>query len=290
MSKFLKPLTENEFVIDNTQVFPVMLNNIPLSEDKEDVSYDVESLFMNIPIKDTIDFICEEIYVHKKLEPTCKKSIFKKPLYKLTTECTFSATGKLRKQVDGVSMGGTLSVILSDCFTNNMERDIVLPLKPRFYRRFYRRREKNEPDELFSKMNSYNPNINLTIEINLSKFLDTKIVRNKIEIKCFSNHKDNKLPFHWKSDVPRNYNKNVIVGDLHRANKISSDLEKHISIIKAKYLKAGYPNGFIDSIINDFHQNKEDFLITQSLLEEWKISFQVPYCNRNEEKMKRIIK
>ena len=71
-------------------------------------------------------------------------------------------------------------------------------------------------------------------------------MRNKNEIKCFSHHKDNKLPFHRKSAVPRNYKKNVIVGDLHRTNKISYDLEKEICIIKAKYLKAGYPNGFID--------------------------------------------
>ena len=38
-----------------------MLNNVPISEDEEDVSYDVESLFTNVPIKETIDFICEEI-------------------------------------------------------------------------------------------------------------------------------------------------------------------------------------------------------------------------------------
>ena len=154
-------------------------------------------------------------------------------------------------------MGSTLSVMLSDCLMNKVERDIVLSLKSKFYCRFvddtYKRRKKNEPEKIFSKMNSYHPNINLTIEINSSKFLVAKIAQNKNEIKCFSHHKDNKLPFHWKSAVPRNYKKNVIVGDLHRANKISSDLEKEISIIKAKYLKAGYPNGFIDSIINDFH-------------------------------------
>ena len=236
ISKYLKPLTKNEFIINNTQDFPAMLNNVPISEDEEDVSYDGESLFTNIPTKDTIDFICEEIYVQKKLEPICKQSIFKKLLYKLTTECTFRAIGKFWKEVDGVSMGGTLSVILSDCFMNKMERDIILPLKPKFYRRFvddtYMRREKNEPDDLFSKMNSYHLNINLTIGINPSK-----IARNNNEIKCFSQHKNNKLPFHWKSAVPRNYKKNVIVGDLHRANKISCDLEKEISIIKAKYLK-----------------------------------------------------
>ena len=199
-------MTKNDFVINNTQNFLAVLNNLPISEDEEDVSYDVESLFTNIPIKDTIDFICEEVYVHKKLEPIFKISIFKKLLYKLTTKCTFSAAGKLQKQVDGVSMGGTLSVILSDCFMNKMERDIVLPLKPKFYCRFvddtYKRRKKNEPDQLFSKMNSYHPNINLTIEINPSKFPDTKVAQNKNEIKCFFLHKDSKLPFHWKSTVP----------------------------------------------------------------------------------------
>ena len=70
-----------------------------------------------------------------------------------------------------------------------MERDIALPLKPKFYRQFvddtYRRRRKNETDELFPKMNSCHPNINLTIEINPSKFPDTKIVQNKNESKCF---------------------------------------------------------------------------------------------------------
>ena len=76
-------------------------------------------------------------------------------------------------------MGGKLLVELSDCFMSKMERDIVLLLKPKFYRRFvddnYRRRKKNEPDELFSKINSYHPKVNLTFEINQSKFLDTKI-------------------------------------------------------------------------------------------------------------------
>ena len=133
-------------------------------------------------------------------------------------------------------------------------------------------------------MNSYHRKINLTIEINPSKFLDTKIVRNKNEIKCFPHHKDNKLPFHCKSAVPRNYKKHVIVGDIHRANKISSVLEKEISIIKAKYLKAGYPNGFI---INDFNQTNKDFLIPSLLFVEQKENrFQVPFYKRNEEKMK----
>ena len=100
IANYLKPLTQNEFLITNTQDFPSMLKNIPLSEDEEDVSYDVESLFTSIPIKETIDFICDEIYTKKKLPTICKRSIFVKLLYKLTTECTFSANGELFKQTD----------------------------------------------------------------------------------------------------------------------------------------------------------------------------------------------
>ena len=98
---------------------------------------------------------------------------------------------QLCKQIDAVSMGGTLSVVLSDCFMNKMEKDVVIPLKPKFYKRFvddiYRRRKRNEPDELFDKMNSYHPNIKLTIEITSN------------QIQCFVYQKENKKPIHWNS-------------------------------------------------------------------------------------------
>ena len=43
-----------------------MLSSIPpLQDDEEDVSYDVESLFTNIPIQETINCVTEQIYVHK---------------------------------------------------------------------------------------------------------------------------------------------------------------------------------------------------------------------------------
>ena len=158
-----KKFTKNEFVITNSQQFPSMLNNVPLSEDEEDVSCDVETLFTNIPIKETIDFICDEIYNRKKLKPICKQSIFKKLLYKLTTECTFSVTGRLRKQIDGLAMGGALSVTLSDCYMNKMEKDVVITVKPKFYCRYvddiYNRRNKYQPDKLFERMNKYHPKI-----------------------------------------------------------------------------------------------------------------------------------
>ena len=36
------------------------------------LEHPVESLFAKNPIKETIDFICDEIYNHKTLKPICK--------------------------------------------------------------------------------------------------------------------------------------------------------------------------------------------------------------------------
>ena len=48
----------------------------PLQDDKECVSYDAESLFTDIPIEETIKYIIEQIYVHKRLTAICSKLIF----------------------------------------------------------------------------------------------------------------------------------------------------------------------------------------------------------------------
>ena len=185
---YLQPLTKNEYIITDTQSFPNLLKDVPLLDDEEDVSYDVESLFTSIPIDETIKFICDEIYIHNKLEPICKRSIFEKLLNKLTKECTFSANDKLYKQIDGVSMGGPASVVFAGCFMNKVERDVIIPSKPKFHKRYvddtYNRRKRNQPDILLEKLNLYHPNLKLTIETNPSKFLDTKITRIENVLGC----------------------------------------------------------------------------------------------------------
>ena len=156
-----------------------MLSSIsPLQDDEEDVSYDAESLFTNILIQETINYIIEQIYVHKKLTQICSKLIFRRLLIKIATECTFKFNNRILKQVDGRTMGEPLSVTFSYIYMVKMENDVLIPSKPNFYRRFvddiYNRRELGD-NALFDQLNSY-PNIKLTIEVKAGKFLDTKII------------------------------------------------------------------------------------------------------------------
>ena len=170
MSQYLKPLCENEYKINDTQTFASMIKNqAPLSSDKEYVSYDVDSLFTNIPVEETIEYIIHQIYNEKKVPQICSKTIFRRLMYKLTTECAFQFNQNLFKQTEGCSMGGPLSVTLADIHMIRTEKDIVTPLKPIFYKRFvddiYNRRKKDILDNFYEGLN-YHPNIKLTIEIN----------------------------------------------------------------------------------------------------------------------------
>ena len=83
-----------------------MLSSIPsLYDNEEDVSYDAESLFTNIPMEETINYINEQIYVHKKLMTICSKLVFRRFLIKLATKCTFKFNRRFLKQVNGCTMG-----------------------------------------------------------------------------------------------------------------------------------------------------------------------------------------
>ena len=99
------------------------------------MSYDV-SLFTNILINETIEYILDPIYNKERLKSICSKLIFKRLLKKLATEVTFAVNKNFYKQIDSSAMGGPLSVTLSDIYMNKMENDIVLPTKPVLYRRF----------------------------------------------------------------------------------------------------------------------------------------------------------
>ena len=183
----------------------------------------MDSLFTSIPLGETIDFILDEIYVQKKLEPFSKNSVFKKLLNKLCKGCTFVAGGRLIRLVDRCPMGSPISVVLFNIFCVKMEFNIVKPLKPKLDKRYvndiYRKQIKNQRDNLFEKLNNYHLNIKLTIEVNPSKFLDTEIMIKNGIIETSVAAKESEIPNHWSSAVPKKYKRNAALGDLHWAHK-----------------------------------------------------------------------
>jgi len=301
IGEYLRPLSKNEFTITDTQQFPEMIKALPLlSPNEEYVSYDVESLFTNIPLKETIEFILEEIYDNHKITPICSRLVFKRLLFKLTTECTFIFNKKFYRQTDGCAMGGPLSVIMADIWMVKVEREVVEPTKPKFYRRYVddviNRRNISEHDSLFESLNNHHRNMNFTIEINPPKFLDTNIVINQGKVTSSVHRKVGKLPVHWSSETPKRYKRNAITGDLHRSTRISDDIVKETNLIKQKFINANFPKRFIESVVADFKHKQElnsrkgeDSLIIPPGFFDSKplvLLVELPYCQLNEKASK----
>ena len=133
ISQYLKPLSENEYKINNTQTLASMIKNqTPVSSDEEYVSYDVYFLFTNIPVEETREYIIHQNYNEKKVSQICSETIFIRLMHKLTTKCAFQFNQNLFRQTEGCSMGGQLSVTLADMHMIRIKTDIVTPLKPIF--------------------------------------------------------------------------------------------------------------------------------------------------------------
>ena len=132
---------------------------------------------------------------------------------------------------------------------------------------FISKRIKNQPDKLFGKLNNYHPNIKLTIKVNPSKFLDTEIMIKNGIIETSVPVKESKIPNHWSSAVTKKYKRNAILGDLHRAHKISSNFELEKQRIKKKYLSVNFPYNIVQFTFNSYQQKCES-LIPNCLFEE----------------------
>ena len=72
------------------------------------ISFDVESLFTNVPISKTINIILKRIYDDKLISTNLRKRTLKKRILNTCTKTAFTFNNKLYEQRDGVSMGSSL--------------------------------------------------------------------------------------------------------------------------------------------------------------------------------------
>ena len=100
---FIQPHTSNEHTVKDTFHFVSMLDN----KDHRLVmaSLDVESLFTNIPLTETIDIVTQKVYGDRDRIEGLLRCDFKK-LLEISTHGTVSYfNGAYYRQKDGVAMG-----------------------------------------------------------------------------------------------------------------------------------------------------------------------------------------
>ena len=193
------------------------------------VSYDVVSLFTNIPLKESIECIIEQLFTNSHNTQLFNASELRK-LLTVANEGIFSFQDRLYRQIDGVSMGNPLAPLLAEAFMANFEEKMfssdASQQKPIKYCRYVDDTFalfKNENDSLkfLSVLNSQHPAIRFTIEPQKEHklpFLDVEIIfdGNTITTRPYRKPTFTGKLLNFKWIVPKSWKVGLIKNMIHR--------------------------------------------------------------------------
>ena len=114
--------------------FDSQINNENLSK-RFLVSYDVSSLFTNIPLQETIDMAINLVLYHNRNLSITRKEL-KKTFYFATSQSYFIFNSKFCNQIDGVAMSSRLASVLANILMDFHETKLLNKCnlnKPKFY-------------------------------------------------------------------------------------------------------------------------------------------------------------
>ena len=180
----LSTLVPNDYSCKDTFSFVSQIKNANLSK-KFLVSYDVTSLFTNIPLQETIDIAINLIFSHNPNLNITKKELKKLFLF-ATSQTHFIFNSKFYKQIDGVAIGSSMAPVLANIimgFYESKRLDEYNLNKPKFYLRYVDEilaafdKEQDSLDFL-NFLNKRHPSIKFTIEKQINHsiaFLDVFI-------------------------------------------------------------------------------------------------------------------
>ena len=103
-------------------------------------SFDVTSLFTNIPVDETIEIIANRLFANSMYFEGFDRSEFTKLLSISVKNCHFIFNGKIYQQIDGVAMGSPLGPLFANIFMSFHEKSWIhncpSAFKPLMYRRY----------------------------------------------------------------------------------------------------------------------------------------------------------
>ena len=297
----LSPLIPSEHSCLDTFTFVSQLQQKNFSG-KFFVSYDVSSLFTNIPLNETIDIAVDLIF-NNNPNISITRDELKKLFLFATSQTHFLFNGKYFNQIDGVAMGSPLAPVLANLFmgyNENLWLNNYSLNKPKFYIRYVDDiltvfDNENDAKHFLDYLNRQHKNIKFTIEKQVNNsipFLDVLIsdINNKT-LKLSTYHKPTYtgLLLNFNSFTSRSYKISLIKCLIDRAFKISNNwtsFHNDLSTIKNNLIKNSYPSHLIDKIIKNYLNIKLSASPTEPKVKSQVSYFKLPFIGKASDNVK----
>ena len=270
LDSLIKPIVPSEFSVKSTYDFLDRIRSAAISKSDVMVSFDVVSLFTNVPREHTINKIADGFYDEKlsviddgpraNVCKYMKKSAFKSLLHKCT-KSHFLFNERVYQQIDGVQMGCPLGPTFANWFLGDIEANIFKDPKAFFPKTYVRYVDdvfavfrKNSDVELFlNYLNTQHGQLKFTLEKandDTLPFLDVEVSLAEMGIatKVYRKNTDTETILNYESVAPQSWKTGLFKCLIHRAKNICSNapsLSYEINYIKKLFSKNGYPDWWL---------------------------------------------
>jgi len=275
IDSLIKPYIFSDFTVSSSTDFVRIIKSLENTAKYKMCSLDVESLFTNVPVKETIDIIINKIYHNSDHEPLpIPENLMRRLLEICTTKTPFKFNDRIYKQIDGVSMGSPLGPTFANFYMGHLEENFLKTsstYKPFLYLRYvddtFLFVESFDQAEKLMEQFENNSVLRFTIEHENDKsipFLDVLVTnKDKISTKLFIKSTASNVYLNFHSFTTDRYKKSLIKTLLYRIFRLStSENDKNIEIQRMRQflVNSNYPLKFIDAIISHFtarHQQQQ---------------------------------
>ena len=269
LAKFLAALLQpvlNRYSINCIQdsfTFAERIQKLSVSPNKCFLcSYDICSLFTNVPLAETIEICSQALYNGDLPEPIIPKHVFTDLMKIVTSSVEFSFNNCMYRKIDGVAMGSPLGPALANMFVEFYEPKLSTKfpnLKSITITSMTHLLSSNEVDSktFLTNLNSLHTSLKFTSEkeVNQSQpFLDVLFTKstNNFTTSVYRKATFTGEYIRWNLFGPKTHKTNLIATLTHCSFKIcsKSSLQQELDAIKSLFLKNGYPESVINARIS----------------------------------------
>ena len=262
----MSPLTgKSEYTVTNSAHFVSTVSNDTILDNEILVSFNVESLFTNVPIDAAVQAALRKLENDPSLadRTTLTPAQIADLLTFVLRSIHFQYNGSIYEQKDGAAMRCPVSVVMANLYMESFEEQAITtsPYEPRIWKRYvddaFTILDRENVDDFLQHLNNQQPSIRFTMETekdNKLAFLDTAVLREpdgRLTTSVYRKptHTDQYLAY--DSHHPQSVKRGIVKCLYERAKRlvtkpsVISEEKKHLSSV---LVSNGYHFSFLQKV------------------------------------------